>query len=333
MRPTRRNLLLGTTALGVGTLGVGSLLRPRLAWAQEHWPTRAVRIVVPYPPGGTADVLARLVGERLSAATGQPFVIENRAGAGGAIGASAVARAQPDGYTLVMATIATHSIIPALGNAPYDPLADFQPVVNVADTPNVLCANVDSPYRSLADMLAAARAKPGTLAFGSTSAGGSPHMSGELLKSMASVDLVHVPYKGGGPMLTDLMGGQVPLAFDNLPSSMPHIRSGKIRPIAVTTAKRWSEAPNIPTIAESGVPGYEVAAWFGLLAPAATPRAIAQRAHGLVADTLSAEAFRKRLLELGAQPSGLDPDAFAAMLTRELAKWREVAERNKLRQS
>ncbi len=297
----------------------------------QSWPERPVKIVVPYPPGGTTDVLARLMAERLGDALKQPFVVENRAGAGGTIGAAAVARSPADGYTLLMATIATHSIKPVLGPVPYDPIADFQPVVNVADTPNVLTVNVDTPYKSLADILSAARAKPGAITFGSTSAGGSPHMSGELLKTMAGVDLLHVPYKGGGPMLTDLMGGQVQLAFDNLPSSMPHIRSGKIRAIAVTTPERWPDAPDIPTMAEAGVAGYEVSAWFGLLAPAGTPRPVVDLLHRTAASILGEKAFEKRLLELGAKPSGITPDQFSAMLVRELDKWRKVAEMNKLK--
>ncbi|MFA7667159.1 MAG: tripartite tricarboxylate transporter substrate binding protein [Burkholderiaceae bacterium] len=315
---------MGWTALAL------AICAPGLAAAQAAWPQRPVRLVVPYPPGGTTDVLARLVAERLTTTLGQPVIIDNRAGAGGTIGAAAVARSEPDGYTLVMATIATHSIKPALGETPYDAIADFQPVVNVADTPNVMLANVNTPYKTLSDVLTAARAAPGTITFGSTSPGGSPHMSGELLQALAGVELVHVPYKGGAPMITDLIGGQVQLAFDNLPSSMPHINSGKVRALAVTTPTRWPDAPSIPTIAESGVEGYEVSAWFGILGPAAMPRAVADRVHQEVAQILKDPAFAKRLLELGAQPSGIGPDEFRAMLVREIAKWREVAEKNKL---
>ncbi|HRO60348.1 MAG TPA: tripartite tricarboxylate transporter substrate binding protein [Burkholderiaceae bacterium] len=323
------NRIAKALVLGAAVLGISAPLAA--AQAQANWPERAVKIIVPYPPGGTADVLGRLMAERLTETLKQSVIVENRPGAGGAIGAAAVARAAPDGYTLLMATIASHSIIPAIGTVPYDPIADFQPVVNVADTPNVLLVNVDTPYKSLADILAAARAKPGAITFGSTSLGGSPHMSGELLKSMAGVDLLHVPYKGGGPMLTDLIGGQVQLGFDNLPSSMPHIRSGKVRPIAVTTPERWPDAPEIPTIAEAGVPGYEVAAWFGILAPAGTPKPVVELLHRSSAEILKEPAFEKRLLELGAKPSGITPEQFSAMLERELGKWREVAAKNGLK--
>jgi tripartite-type tricarboxylate transporter receptor subunit TctC len=317
---------------GAGAVFAGLLalaLAP-LAQAQDAWPSRPVKIVVPYPPGGTTDLLARAVAARLTDSLGQSFVVENKGGASGSIGTVAVARAPADGYTLLMATISTHGINPAMGQVPYDPVKDFQPVTDVADTPNILSVNTSTPYKTLADVLAAARAKPGSVTFGSTSPGGSPHMSGELLKAMAGVDLLHVPYKGGGPMLTDLIGGQIQLGFDNLPSSMPHIRSGKIRPIAVTTAERWPGAPEIPTIAESGVPGYEVSAWFGLLAPAGTPMAIVNRLQASVAKALEQPDMAKQLLELGAKPVGNTPEAFAAMIDAELKKWRKVVESNKL---
>ena len=298
--------------------------------AQEVYPARSVKIVVPYPPGGTTDLLARAVAARLTDSMKQTFIVENRGGASGSIGTAAVARSAPDGYTLLMATISTHGINPAIGQVPYDPVKDFEPVTDVADTPNVLTVNPDTPYRTVADVLAAARAKPGAITFGSTSPGGSPHMSGELLKSMTGTDLLHVPYKGGGPMLIDLMGGQIQLGFDNLPSSMPHIRAGKIRAIAVTTAERWPGAPEIPTIAESGVAGYEVSAWFGLLAPAGTPKPIIERLQKEVQQVLKLPEVATQLLELGAKPVGNTPTEFAAMIQAELEKWRKVAMTNKL---
>ena len=298
--------------------------------AQEHYPNRTVKIVVPYPPGGTTDLLARAVAARLTESLGQSFVVENRAGASGAIGTAAVARSTPDGFTLLMGTISTHGINPVMGEVPYDPVKDFQPVTDVAATPNVLSVSTSTPYKTLADVLAGARAAPGTITFGSTSPGGSPHMSGELLQAMAGVDLLHVPYKGGGPMLTDLIGGQIQLGFDNLPSSMPHIRAGKIRPIAVTTAQRWPGAPEIPTIAESGVPGYEVSAWFGLFAPAGTPRPVVEVLQQSVAAILKQPDVANQLLDLGARPIGDTPEAFASTIREELEKWRKVVERNKL---
>ncbi len=293
--------------------------------ALAEFPDRPIRIVVPYPPGGTSDLLARAVAPRLGERLKQTVVIENRAGAGGVIGSQVVAKSPADGYTLLLGTIATHGILPVLQKpAPYDAVKDFAPVTLLASTPNVLVVNPSAPVRNLAELLALARAKPGSVNFGSTSLGGSPHMSGELLKTMAQVDIVHVPYKGGGPMLIDLMGGQIPVGFDNLPSSMNHIRAGKIRALAVTTAKRWPGAPEIPTMAEAGVPGYEASAWFGLLAPASTPKPIVELLQRHVAAILRQPEVEKTLLEQGAEPVGNTPDEFARLIAAELQKWDKV---------
>ena len=293
--------------------------------ALAEFPERPIRIIVPYPPGGTSDLLARAVAPRLGERLKQSVVIENRAGAGGVIGSQGVAKSPADGYTLLLGTIATHGILPVLQKpAPYDAVKDFAPVTLVASTPNVLVANPSAPVRNLAELLALARAKPGSVNFGSTSLGGSPHMSGELLKTMAQVDIVHVPYKGGGPMLIDLMGGQIPVGFDNLPSSINHIRAGKIRALAVTTAKRWPGAPEIPTMAEAGVPGYESSAWFGLLAPANTPKPVVELLQRHVAAILRQPEVEKMLLEQGAEAVGNTPDDFARLIAAELQKWTKV---------
>ena len=294
--------------------------------AQADFPDRAIKIIVPYPPGGTTDLLARAIAPRLAERLRQAVVIDNRAGAGGVIGSKLVSKSLPDGYTLLFGTIATHGILPALLKpAPYDALKDFSPITVVANTPNVLIINATSPIRNVAELLALARAKPGSVTFGSTSLGGSPHMSGELLKTMAKIDLLHIPYKGGGPMLIDLMGGQIQLGFDNLPSSINHIRSGKIRALAVTTAKRWPGAPEIPTLAESGVPGYEASAWFGLLAPAGTPQTVVDQLQRHVAAILALPEVEKVFLEQGAEPSGSTPAEFEGLIKRELQKWTKVA--------
>ena len=286
---------------------------------------RPIKIVVPYPPGGTSDLLARTVGARLSERLGQPVVIENKAGAGGVVGSQQVSKAAPDGTTLLLSTIASHGIIPALQKTPpYDPVRDFTPITIIAGTPNVLLVNKDLPVRTLEEFLALARSKPGALSFGSTSQGGSPHMSGELLKVTAKLDMLHVPYKGGGPMLIDLMGGQVPAAFDNLPSAMAHIRGGKVRALAVTTSKRWPTAPEIPTMAEAGVPGYEMSAWFGLMGPPGMARPLQQMLYREVAAILQEPEIAKKLLEQGADPSGITPDEFARFLAAEREKWTRV---------
>ena len=316
-RPLTTTLL---PAMAVLALTLAAAL-PALA----EFPDRPIKIIVPYPPGGTSDLLARAVAPRLGERLKQTVVIENRAGAGGVIGSQVVAKSPADGYTLLLGTIATHGILPVMQKpAPYDAVKDFAPVTLLASTPNVLVANPSAPVRNLAELLALARAKPGSVNFGSTSLGGSPHMSGELLKTMAQVDIVHVPYKGGGPMLIDLMGGQIPVGFDNLPSSINHIRAGKIRALAVTTAKRWPGAPEIPTMAEAGVPGYEATAWFGLLAPANTPKPIVELLQRHVAAILRQPEVEKMLLEQGAEAVGNTPDEFARLIAAELQKWTKV---------
>lgn len=290
-----------------------------------EYPDKPVKIIVPYPPAGTTDILARLIGQRLAERMKQPFTIENRPGAGGAIGSVAVAKSPADGYTLVMATVNSHGINSALiKDLPYDAVRDFAPITIVGNTPNVLAVNPSVPAKNLAELLALARAKPGGLNFGSTSQGGSPHMSGELLKSMAKVDITHIPYKGAGPMLIDLIGGQVQMGFDNLPSSIGHIRSGKIRAIAITTLKRFPGAPEIPTMNESGLPGYEVSAWFGLLAPAGTPRAVVDSLYTNIAAILKQPEVGKQLLDLGAEPGGNTPEAYARQIAADVEKWKKV---------
>lgn len=290
-----------------------------------QYPDKPVKIIVPYPPAGTTDILARLIGQRLTERMKQPFTVENRPGAGGAIGSVAVAKSPADGYTLVMGTVNSHGINSALiKDLPYDAVRDFAPVTIVGITPNVLAVHPSVPAKNLAELLALARAKPGGLNFGSTSQGGSPHMSGELLKSMAKVDIAHIPYKGAGPMLIDLIGGQVQIGFDNLPSTIGHIRSGKVRAIAVTTPKRSPVAPDIPTMAESGLPGYEVSAWFGLLAPAGTPKAVIDVLYANITAILKQPEVVKQLYDLGAEPGGLTPEAYAKQIAADVEKWKKV---------
>jgi tripartite-type tricarboxylate transporter receptor subunit TctC len=293
--------------------------------ALAEYPDKPVKIIVPYPPAGTTDILARLIAQRLAERLKQPFVIDNRPGAGGVIGSMAVAKSPPDGYTLLMATVNTHGINSALfKNLSYDAVKDFTPITIIGSTPNVLMVNPGVRAKNLDELLALARASPGSLNFGSTSQGGSPHMSGELLQAMTGVDIAHIPYKGAGPMLIDLIGGQVQMGFDNLPSSIGHIRSGKLRAIAVTTAKRFPGAPEIPTMAESGVPGYELSAWFGLLAPAATPKPVIDLLYRNIGDILKQPDMVKQLFELGAEPGGNTPDNFAQQIASDVEKWRKV---------
>ena len=295
------------------------------ATALAEYPDKQVKIIVPYPPAGTTDILARLIAQRLADRLKQPFVVENRPGAGGVIGTVAAAKSPADGYTLLMGTVNTHGINSALfKDLPYDAVKDFAPITIVGSTPNVLMVNPGVPAKTLDELLALARAKPGALNFGSTSQGGSPHMSGELLKAMTGVNITHIPYKGAGPMLIDLIGGQVQIGFDNLPSSIGHIRSGKLRAIAVTTTTRFPGAPEIPTIAESGVPGYELSAWFGLLAPAATPKPVIDLLYRNISDILKQAAVVKQLFDLGAEPGGNTPEAYARQIVTDVEKWRKV---------
>lgn len=312
--------LLAGVALSVGLcLGNASLLH-----AQDY-PSKPVRFVVPFAPGGTTDVLARLVGERLSASLGQQFVVDNKPGAGGNVGTAQVAKAEPDGYTLLMGTVGTHainaSIYPSL---PYDPVQDFAPVTLVATVPNVLVVNPEVPANSVAELIALAKEKPGELNFASSGNGSSIHLSGELFKAMTGVDIVHVPYKGSGPAVIDLLGGQVQMMFDNLPSSAPQIKAGKLRPLGVTSKERSPTLPDVPTIAEAGVPGYEALSWFGVLVPAGTPEAIVAKLRDEIAEALADPAMRERFAELGAVPVGDTPAEFADFISAETAKWAKV---------
>ncbi|AWB25251.1 tripartite tricarboxylate transporter substrate binding protein [Methylobacterium currus] len=308
-------------------LGVlASLALPGVARAA--YPDRIIRIVVPFPPGGTTDILARLVADRLDKRFGQHAIIDNRPGASGNIGTKAVAGAAPDGYTLVMATTNTHGInVAVFKSLPYDPVRDFAPVTVVASTPNVLLVNPASGIADLAALIRLAKEKPGSLVFGSTSTGGSPHMSGELLKVMAGIEMTHVPYRGGGPMLNDLIAGHIKIGFDNLPSAIGHVRAGTLRALAVTTAERFPTLPDVPTMAEAGVPGFDVPAWFGLLAPAGTPRPVIDLLQSRIAAVLAEPETRARLLELGGTPGGMSPDAFGEIVRREVARWPAVVAR------
>ncbi|WP_353235432.1 tripartite tricarboxylate transporter substrate binding protein [Diaphorobacter ruginosibacter] len=316
----RRTLLRAGTAL---CLAAGCAA----TWAQAAYPGKPVRIIVPYPAGGTTDIIARIAANQLTERLKQSFIVENKAGASGAIGSLAVAQAAPDGYTLVMATASSHGINSALQkNLPYDAVKDFAPITVVANTPNIIIANPGVPVKNLKELIALAKSEPGKLNFGSTSAGGSPHMSAELLKMMAGIDMTHVPYKGAAPMLTDLIGGQVQIGFDNLPSSIGFVKSGKVRALAVTTARRWPGAPDIPTVAESGVPGYEVSGWFGLLAPAGTPREILDKIQSTIAEAVKSPDVAKQLNDLGAEPVANKPDVFAQEIRDDVEKWRKVVQ-------
>ena len=315
----RRTLL---ASLAVAAAAAGAL--PLAALAQNY-PAKAVTIVVPFAPGGTTDILARIVGQGLHTELGQPFIVDNRAGAGGNIGASLAAKAQADGYTLFMGTVGTHAINQALyKKMPFDPVKDFAPISRVATVPNLLVAHPSQPYKTVKELIAYAKANPGKVTFGSPGSGASPHVSGELFRSLTGTDMLHVPYKGSAPAMTDLLGGQINIMFDNMPSAIQHVRSGKLRPIAVTTAKRSPELPDLPTIAEAGVPGYEAMSWFGLFAPAATPKPVLDRLNAALIKVLNQPDVKKKIAEQGGDVVAETPEQFAAFIKAETAKWGKV---------
>jgi tripartite-type tricarboxylate transporter receptor subunit TctC len=295
------------------------------AQGAANYPTKPVRLVVPFPAGGTTDILARAVAQKLSAAWGRQMIVDNRPGAGGNIGSDLVAKSAPDGYTLLMGTVGTHAINPSLyKNMPYDHVKDFAPVILVAGVPNVLVVNPSLPVHSVPELIAYAKANPGKLNFASSGNGTSIHLSGELFKAMTGVEMTHVPYKGSAPALTDLIGGQVQLMFDNLPSSLPFIKAGKLRALAVTSGARAAALPNLPTLAESGLPGFEASSWFGVLAPAGTPRDIVAKLNGAIAGWLASPEAKEKLLAQGAIAAGGAPDDFARHIGAETSKWAKV---------
>jgi tripartite-type tricarboxylate transporter receptor subunit TctC len=297
--------------------------------AQERYPSKPVRIIVPFAPGGSTDIFARLVAERLQGPLGQPVLVENRAGASGNIGADAVAKAPADGYTLLMATTGVMAINNSLfKDMAYDAAKDLEPVIFIASITNVLAVPNELPVKNVAELIALAKRDPGKLTFASSGAGSSTHLSAELFKSMAGIDVVHVPFKGSGQALIDVVAGRVSMIFDNMPSALPHIKGGKLRALGVTGTKRSGALPDVPTIAEAGVAGYESLSWSGFAVPAGTPRDIVQRLNRETAVILLAPEMRQKLAEQGADTVGGSPEAFADHARREREKWgRLVRER------
>lgn len=293
--------------------------------AAQTWPTKPIRVVAPSTPGDAPDVIARLVSERLSHALGQPVVVENRPGAGGVVGSEVVAKAPPDGYTLIMGNAGSHGINAAVyTKLPYDILKDFAPVSQIAIAPNILVINPELPVKTLPEFIAYVKAHPGKLAYASGGNGSSAHMSMELLKSMAGLDMIHVPYKGSTPALTDLIGGQVQAMIVNMPPALPHVKAGKLRALGVTTQTRSPSAPDLAPIAQT-LPGYETVAWFGVLAPAGTPKEIVNRLSTELATISRSSDMRERLAAMGAEAVGGTPDEFGAVMVRDIAKWTALA--------
>ncbi|WP_313562178.1 tripartite tricarboxylate transporter substrate binding protein [Diaphorobacter nitroreducens] len=322
MRNLRKRALLAALAAAAALALPG-------AWAQT-WPSRSVSIIVPFPAGGTTDVLARALGQELSKTLGQPVVVENKPGAGATLGADYVAKAKADGYTLLMGavhhTIAT-SVYRKLG---YDFEKDFAPITTVALVPNVLVVNPQVPAKTVQELLAQAKAQPGKLTYGSNGTGTGQHLIGAQFEGMGGVQLLHVPYKGSGPLTTDLLGGQISMSFDTVTPVLPHIKAGKLRALAVTTAKRSVALPDVPTLEEAGLPGFDMGTWFGMLAPAGTPKDIVARLNADMVKIIQSPEFRKKMDDIGADPIANTPEQMARQIKDDTARFARLVKEAKV---
>ncbi len=325
---TRRSLALMTAAAAVSAAG----LLPASAFAQSsaNWPSKPIKWVVPFPPGGAMDVIARTLGDKAGHVLGQPFVVENRPGAGGNIGADYTAKQPADGYTIMITSIGMATNKALYAKLSYDPIKDFAPISLLAVVPNVLVVNASkNADKSVKDVIAHAQKSPGKLTYASAGNGTSIHLAGEVFASMTGADILHVPYKGSGPAITDMLGGQVDLMFDSITSARPHIQSGKLRALGLTTAKRSSALPDVPTIDEAGVPGYEVSPWFAVFAPAGTPPDVIAKLNKVLNDGMKDPDTLKKLESIGAEPIGTSPQELATHLNKEVDRWGKlIKERN-----
>ncbi len=308
-----------------------ALALPLAALAQAPYPSRPVHIVVPFPAGGPTDVLTRLLAQKLSERWSQPVVVDNKPGAGGAIGSDFTAKSAPDGYTLVMATSSTHSIGPALQKLSYDPIRDFAPISQVSNATNVLLVSPKLGVSSVKELVALAKAKPGQLNFASSGIGTIPHLTGEMFKLAAGVDMVHVPYKGTGLSIPDLASGQVAVLFDSVVTAFTYVKSSGVRALAISSTKRSPLAPELPTMAESGLPGFESETWFGLFAPAGTPKDIIARISADTAAALRSPEVRDRFAAAGAEPVGSTPEQFAERVKADAARWSDIIRKANVR--
>jgi tripartite-type tricarboxylate transporter receptor subunit TctC len=305
-------------------LAGGVSFAPLTACAQGY-PTKPIRLVVPFPPGGSLDVVARAIGQKLTEAWGQPVVIDNRPGAGGNIGADLVAKSAPDGYTILEGALSTHAVNVSLyRKMPYDPIKDFAPITLVATTPNVLVLSPALPVNSVSELVAYAKAHPGGLSFGSGSNGSAGHLAGELFKAEAGVDMVHIPYKGAAPALQPLLAGDTQLMFDKLANSTPQLKAGRLNALAVTTAKRSALIPELPTLAETGLPGFDIYTWWGFMAPAGTPKEIIAKWNAEVTRILATPEMKAFFAQQGAEPAPTTPEQFAALIRSEIPKYAKI---------
>ena len=319
-----RRTALHAAAVGAAALGA-ALLLPLAAQAQANYPDKPIKFVVPYPPGGGTDVVARIVQMRLQAALGQNVLIDNKGGAGGSLGTDVVAKSAPDGYT-VLFTLSSHTINPALfPKLPYDTLKDFEPVGLVASLPQILVANTAVPVRTVADVVAQAKAAPDKSSFASVGNGSPGHLAGELMVIRTGAPMLHIPYRGGGPAITDVMGGQVPYLWVSIPAAAQHVKAGKLKALAVSTVKRSAAFPDVPTMQEAGVADFEVDSWYAMLVPAKTPKAIIDKLNKALNTVLAEPAIRAQLLEQGAEAVGGTPEALGKVIAAELPKWAKLA--------
>ena len=319
--------LFTAVVAGLALLLVGT--NPVLA---QEWPAKTIRWIVPFPPGGAMDVIARSLADKSSKTLGQPIIVENKPGAGGNIGAELVARSEPDGYTMLITSIGMATNKYLYPKLPYDPVKDFSPVSLVAIVPNVLLTNVTQPnVKTVTDVIANARAHPGQLTYASAGNGTSIHLAGEVFASMAKIDMQHIPYKGSGPAVTDLLGGQVNYMFDSITSAKSHIASGKLRAIGLTTTKRSKSLPGIPTIAESGLPGYDVTPWFAVFMPANTPKPIINKLNASLVSSMASPEIREKFESIGAESIGSSPEELASYLKKEMERWGRVIASNNIK--
>lgn len=317
----RRDFLSVT---GAGAI-VGSVATafPQQAFAQSY-PTRPIKFVVGFGAGGATDVIGRLMAKKIGDALGQPIIIENKAGASSNIGAEMVFRAAPDGYTFYVCAITSAINVSLFPKLPFDFAKDFEPVALFANVPNILVVHPSVAAKSVKELIALAQAQPGKLSYASSGSGTSIHLSGELFKMLAKVDMVHIPYKGSAPAMIDMVGGQVQVMFDNMPSALPHVKAGKLRALAVTSAQRSPSAPDVPTMGEAGVPGFDVQSWFGLVAPKGTPKDIIARVNAEAVKALASADIKERFMDLGAVPGPMSPEGFGDYIRAEITRWSEV---------
>jgi tripartite-type tricarboxylate transporter receptor subunit TctC len=323
MQPQRRTIV--SALLATATMGAAGV-----AWAQAY-PTKPVRMIVPFAPGGTTDIIARVVGERIQAALGQPLIVENKGGGGGSIGAIELTRAAPDGHTLGMATVSTTASNPAINKKiGYDPVADFTPIINIAATPNVIAVHPSFPAKDYKSFLAEVKSKPGKYSFASSGTGGIGHMQMELFKSLSNTFITHIPYRGAGPMLNDAVAGQVPIIFDNLPSALPFIKDGRLIPIVVAAPQRLAVLPNVPTFKEVGLEPVNRMAYYGVLGPRGLPQDIVNKVAAAVKKTAEDPAVRKRIEDTGSLLVLNTPEQFAQQIKAEFEVYKQVVEKQKL---